>query len=511
MSIDWITSSRRRLIAACALALAVGIAPTFLRTFINDDVTYVLIAQKLNAGGLLYRDAVDNKPPLIYATVAAALRVAGPSSAAAFKLLTAAVHLGCAALLFVIGRRLFGGRVGARAALFFALAVVTGIAEDFPAPNTEAYMNLFALGALALLARDPERSSRRALVVAGALVGVATLYRVQGAAALLGAFIFLTRRRRPPRVRVAGPAWMALGFVLPVAFTVVYLAARGTLADFWIWAIRGNVSYVRLGATAFGWRPLLRIALVIASQLPLLAMAVPAGVAWLRIREPDRTRAELIWIHLLTALFAYQMGSRFYGHYFIQVVPYLALVAAWGHANLPRARSRMLALTPPLLVVWLVAFAAINAIRLSAMRDEEGSAEAAAYISTVTGPDDELLLWSARGEIAFDSRRRYATRFPFNSYLTGRIFGTAHARPGASRETNRALESDVGWRMLAHDLAAAPPAIIIDGGVPGFELAPYPLLRDLVQRSYGAPHRFGPFAVYRRLCASGVRTTSMRP
>ena len=256
----------------------------------------------------------------------------------------------------------------------------------------------------------------------------------------------------------------------------------------------------------------MRIALVVASQLPLLAVAVPAaGVAWIRIREPDRTRAELIWIHLLAALVAYQMGARFYGHYFLQVVPYLALVAAWGHANLPRGRSSTLSLTPHLLVLWLVAFAAINATRLSAMRDEEGSAEAAAFVSAVTRPDDELLLWSARGEIAFDSHRRYATRFPFNSYLTGRIFGTAHARPGASRETNRSLESDAGWQMLAHDLAAAPPAIIIDGGVPGFELSRYPLLRELVQRAYGPPHRFGALAVYRRLCPSEVSTSSMRP
>jgi hypothetical protein len=509
MSIDWITSSRRRLLAACALALAVGTAPTFLRTFINDDFTYVLIAQKLNAGGVMYRDAVDNKPPLIYATVAAALRFAGPWSVGAFKLLTAVVHLACAGLLFVIGRRLFGSHVGARAALFFALAVVTGIAEDFPAPNTEAYMNLFVLGALALLARDPEQPSRPALVAAGLLVGVATLYRVQGAAALFGALIFLIRRRGGPAVRLAAPAWMALGFALPIATTLGYLAARGTLDDFWTWAIRGNISYVHLGATAFGWRPMLRIALVVASQLPLLAVAVPAGVAWIRICEPGRTRAELIWVHLLTALFAYQMGSRFYGHYFLQVVPYLALVAAWGHANLPRGRVR--ALTPHLLVLWLVTFAAINATRLSTMRDEEGSADAAAYVSAVTGPDDELLLWSAGGEIAFDAHRRYASRFPFNSYLTGRIFGTAHARPGASRETNRALESAVGWQMLARDLAAAPPAIIIDGAVPGFELTRYPLLRDLVEHAYGAPHRFGALAVYRRLCPSEVSTTSMSP
>jgi hypothetical protein len=255
-------ASAGRLIAVAMLALAIGTAPTFLTPFINDDATYLPIAQKLNAGGLLYRDAVDNKPPLIYLTFAVVSRLFGTAAIEAMKALTAAVHLACAGLLFVIGRRLFGRKVGALAALFFAAAVVTGAAEDFPAPNTEAFMNLFALAAVALLARDPECPSRRALLVAGALAAVATLYRLQGAAVVLGAGLFLIARRAT-RVRLRAPraAWLALGFAAPLAATGALFAARGTLGDLWLWVVRGNIGYVQVGATHFGWRALSRIAL----------------------------------------------------------------------------------------------------------------------------------------------------------------------------------------------------------------------------------------------------------
>jgi hypothetical protein len=493
-------ASRRRLAALALLALLVGSAPVFLRTFVNDDATYVPVAQKLNTGRLLYRDAVDNKPPLIYATFALALRLFGTTSVVAVKVLTIAVNLGCAGLIFLIGRNLFGRRVGAWAALFFSCAAVTGIAEDFAAPNTEIYANLFVLGSLAVLTRDLDRPSRRALVACGFLGGVAMLYRLQGGVALLGTIAFLARRHRVRLPLLRALAWIGIGLAVPVAAALAALTARGTLGDFWLWAVRDNLSYVRLGAAHFGWRPLARIALVGLSQLPLVAAAVATGTAWLRTREPERTRLELIWLHVLAALLAYQMGTRFYGHYFLPVVPPLSLVAAWGYVNLSAARLpwlRWMAYLPHGLAVWLCAFAVTNAIRMSPSREDRRVADAVGFVKAASHPGDEIFLWGAPSTIAFDSDRVFATRFPFNNYLTGRIFGTDHALAGATRAGNRTLESAEGWRLLADDLARSRPAFIVDGRVPDFELGRYPLLRDYLLRFYGPAVRFGSLDVYR--------------
>jgi hypothetical protein len=240
-ALDRLIASRRRWVAVALLALVVGTAPVFLRTFVNDDGAYTLIAQKLNAGARLYRDAVDNKPPLIYATFAAVFRALGSGAPAGMKVLTLVAQLASALLLAALGRRLFGARAGALAGLLFSFAAVTGLAKDFAAPNTELFANPFIVGALVLLARDLERPSRGALLAAGSLIGLATLYRLPAAAALLGVLLFLWSTRLPRWERVRMTFQIVAGFAAPLAIAAAYFWGRGTAADLWLWVVRGNV------------------------------------------------------------------------------------------------------------------------------------------------------------------------------------------------------------------------------------------------------------------------------
>jgi hypothetical protein len=492
---DRLTLSRRRWALVAGLALVVGAAPAFLRAFVNDDATYVLVAQKLNAGALLYRQAVDNKPPLIYATVAAVFRIFGPASLAGLKLLTLAVQLVCAGLVFSIGRRLFGSRVGAIAALFFSLAAASGLAEDFAAPNTEIYANLFILGAVAALSDD--RPSRRALVAAGVLLGVASLYRLQSAAALLGAVLHLWLTPTSRRERAAATSLLALGFALPLGLCAAYFGARGTAGDLWLWAVRSNIGYVGVGEARVGRLALRRVALMSLAQLPLLLVATRVATRWRSVSEPPRTQLRFVLLLLLTALLAYRTGSRFYGHYFLQALPFLALLAAWGFANLPRERNRWMRLVPHLLVLQVVAFGVVNVVRLTARRDVNGLASTVAYVRGETSPADEVLLWSAPAELSLESGRRFATRFPFNNSLTGRIFGTDFVLPGTTRVATHPFENAEAWQRFEQDLIDTPPAIIVDGSAPDFQISRYPRLASYLDQ-YDPPRHLGELLVYRR-------------
>jgi hypothetical protein len=156
-------------------------------------------------------------------------------------------------------------------------------------------------------------------------------------------------------------------------------------------------------------------------------------------------------------------------------------------------------LSPHLLVIWLCGFAAINGVRQSAPHTEDQVEDATVFIKSVSGPEDELFIWAAPAQIAFESDRRFASRFPFNNYLTGRIFGTDRVLTGATRAGSQPLESAEAWRLLDRDLAAAPPALIVDGAPPGFEIRSYPLLRDYLRRFYGPATRVGSFDIYLRL------------
>lgn len=495
---DCLVASRRRWVAVVLVALAVGTAPVFLRTFVNDDATYALIAQKLNAGARLYGDAVDNKPPLIYATFAVVFRVLGSSALAGMKVLTFIAQLTSALLLAALGRRLFGARAGAVAGLLFSFAAVTGLAKDFAAPNTEIFANPFILGALLLLARDLERPSRGALLAAGALIGLASLYRLPAAAALLGVLLFLWAAPLSRRERVPMTFLLVGGFAAPLAIAAAYFWARGTLGDLWLWAVRGNLSYVQVGEAHLPSFARNALALVVIAHFPLLFVATRVGVLWRSTREPHRTRLRFVLLQLLTALFAYRTGNRFYGHYFLQVVPFLALVGAWGFLHLPWSDRRWLRFVPAAMVSLLVVFTTVNVVRAETVRKLDGLAETIATVEAGTSPNDEVFLWSAPMEIVFDSGRRFATRFPFNTYLTGRSFGTNYAGPGATRAATRRLENPDAWRLLARDLAASPPALIVDGDGGDFAIDKYRSLAPLLRSHYARPLRVGTFTIYRR-------------
>jgi hypothetical protein len=481
------------LVAACLIAVASS--PVFLRTFINDDATYALIAAKLGTGHLLYRDAVDNKPPLIYGTFAAVFALCGAGNVAAVKALSILVNVACAGLVFLIGRPLLGRQVAAVASLLFACAVTSGIAEDSIAPNSEGFMSLFALLSFWLVCRG--RAPRPALlVVSGACAGVAVLYRVQGLGVVVGVACALWRQtRRSPGRREALVAFLC-GVLLPLGAVGAHLARRGTLDELWRWVITNNVAAVQAGgADGVTLSKVGRVALAAASQAPLI-LAVAAGVRRLRAgTTAERHALGAIVVQLLVALAWYPVGNRFFGHYLIPGLPFAALLGAWGLLAAPVRRLRLVI---GMALFWSAAFAAYNGARLARPAEPPALARVVAYVGHHTGPRDQLLLWGASPALALASGRDFATRFPFNNYLTGRIFGTSHVSAGATRAGNATLENPAAWALFWRDLTARPPRLVIDGAAVGFGVAAYPELASYLASHYQPPVALGEHLLYLR-------------
>ncbi|MEP6652661.1 MAG: glycosyltransferase family 39 protein [Myxococcales bacterium] len=492
--VEWVVANPRRILLAAAVVITVCSAPLFLRPFLNDDASFTIVAQKLNTGHLLYRDAVDNKPPLIYFTFAAILRLCGAANVIAIKVASVAVNLSCAVLVWSLGRRLFDDRVGGLAALLFALASVSGVSRDTIAPNTESFMNLFVLLSLWFLLRHLRRGSFGSAVGAGACAALATLYRLQGAAVLAG-LAWLLLREAPPvgasalwwRRRGLAALAVLLGFLVPVLALAAYFRSRQALPDLWLWVIQANLRYVSSGDDeGVTLRKVGRIVGTLASQLPLLAAACAGGALAARRPPRERTSLGLLILEAVIGLVAYQMGKRFYGHYFSQVLPFAALLAAWALATRAGPVARLLQLIPFLAAAWAAAFLVFNAVDLAAPGDAPRMAAAAAELRLRTRDGDQLLLWGGSPLLTLWSGRDFATRFPFNNSLTGRVFGTAHSLAGATPAGNRHLEDPVAWQLFWRDLAERPPAVVVDGGVPNFGIDAYPALAAYVARHYTA-------------------------
>jgi hypothetical protein len=482
--------SRPRLALAIALAVMVIAAlPVFGATFINDDATYAIVAQKLNAGGRLYHDAVDNKPPLIYATYEAIFALCGASSMAPVKLVTMLLNAGAVGLLFLIGRALLDRRVGTAAAFLFACAQVSGVATDALAPNTESYANFFILLSVWLAVRRP--ASSLSIAAAGAAASMATLYRIQSVAVFVG-LAWVVWERAPRRALV----WAALGALGPVLGVVAWFWRQGTLAELVGWVLRHNVSYVSVGyADAMTAGKVGRVALALASQLPLLAAAWAGRSLWRSPVAGHRAAKGLLVTQLVLGVAAYQVGRRFYGHYFIQLLPFLALLGGWALAT---QTSPALRRVPRLALIWVAGFTVYNGITLVKKGDSKASLSAARYLEARLRTDDRMLLWGADALVPFASGRPFATRFAFNNLLTGRAFGTTHVSATATPASNRELEEPEAWRLFWQDLTNEPPAAIVDGGPRGFRVDNYKNLAALVARDYLPAVPFGDIQVYLR-------------
>jgi hypothetical protein len=492
------------LVSAAVLVLCS--APAFLRPFLNDDASYALVGAKLSRGAVLYRDAVDNKPPLIYFTFAAVFRALGAYSLGAVKALTIAVNVATAALVMRVGTALLGGATGGVAAVFYAAAVVSGVAEDSIAPNTESYMNLCVMLGLAVLVRRRPRPSLAELAGFGALVAVATAYRLQAVLVLPGAAVYLALGRRA----ATGGSWrgalaplagdlavVAAGFALPLAALAAAFAAHGAVGDLWAWAIADNFFYIGAGSAHGEWaRKAGLIGATLASQLPLVVPCL-AGLFMLRRASADERRALWTLVALLAgALYAFQLGGRFYGHYFLQAAPFVCLIGAWAFARRPERLRWIMRPLPALIGVWCLGFAIVNVVRLSRPRPRPGFAEAAAYIRASTAPADEVLLWGGAPELLLDSGRVFGTRFINNNAMTGRIWGTIHVRPEATPKSNRPFERPWAWELFWRDMNGATPRVIVDGTVPHFEIEHYPRLAAFVAQRYLPPASFGVLRVY---------------
>jgi hypothetical protein len=98
------------------------------------------------AGGLLYCDAMDTKPPLVFLHYAAVFRLFGLDNMAAVKVVTMG-WLGASALILVAIRKALSPATAlpALAAPIFILASFSGWGQDFLSSNTEILANLFIL------------------------------------------------------------------------------------------------------------------------------------------------------------------------------------------------------------------------------------------------------------------------------------------------------------------------------------------------------------------------------
>ena len=122
---------------------------------------------------------------------------------------------------------------------------------------------------------------------------------------------------------------------------------------------------------------------------------------------------------MISAAVSVAIGLRFFGHYYIQLVPPLCLLTA---GSLARSARRIGAVTLSFAAIAAVAFSAAGYF-MSPYGSEPAYQSVSKFLATHAKKNDRVLVWGSVPEIYWASNLRPATRFITTSTLTDSLPG----------------------------------------------------------------------------------------
>ena len=321
--------------------------PNFFEPYwYGDEGIYLTIGNGIRAGQHLYVDIVDHKTPLIYyfASVGGQLN---------FRILLVTWMLITTIAFYRFSERIFKNKYSTYiASLFFAVFTTLPLFEG-NIPNGELFVMGFVCFGLWMLSYTkyfdgllsehhvPTTGKTSGLIMlSGALMSLGVLTKVPGvldfAAALsVGWFALLHRFKTDSFKKVLRSflpttIWqmflLGVGFLIPLIGSVVYFMLRGSGEAYLNFGLLYNFHYSGnwdLGLT----NPLLAFLFTLPGKALILALGVALLSSFTKY-IPAQLQFVATWA--LAALFASLLSNRPYPHYFLQLVPPLALLLGFA-------------------------------------------------------------------------------------------------------------------------------------------------------------------------------------
>ena len=394
----------------------------------RDEGEYAYGGQLLLLGIAPYKLAYSMKLPGTMAAYALIMSIFGQS--------TTGIHLGVAltnlitvALVYFIGRQLFGELGGTVASAFYAVLSLMPYVLG-TAGHATHFVVLFALAGTLVLLRSLNRTPL--LFASGLLCGLGFLMKQPGfffAVFGLGYLLVHDWRTRPG---LTNTLWRGLLFItgaaIPAVVTCVLLWKGGVFEKFWFWTFQYAAQYGSQVSWAEGWQLFVgHFFGVIGTAWPIWILGLIGLVAVAIHRRLTRSRGFVITFAAASGL-AVCPGLYFRPHYFILLLPALSLLSS---AAIVMAADQLKVKTSAAgrLAVILV-IAACVAFPLWSERDfffELPLAEANVlingtnpfpesikigdYIREQSNPEDRIAVLGSEPQIYFYSKRLSATGY----------------------------------------------------------------------------------------------------
>ena len=296
----------------------------------RDEGEYAYGGQLLLHGIPPYKLVYSMKYPGIYAAYAAIMAVFG-QTITGIHLGLMLVNIASIVMVYLLGKRLFSTTAGVAAAAAYALITLEEYGFGTQAHATH-FVVLAALGGTLLLLRGMESRRWYTVLLSGVLFGIAVLMKQHGALFVVFGFSYLawdgyTRRRDAWLSTVKDLAIFVGGVSTPLVLTGVALWRAGVFDKFWFWTFTYARTYVQE-------RPLSMGVLAFTNNFPgivepniaiwLIALLGLLLIWW---RKKDRISAIFLSVFLVFSCLAVCPGLYFREHYFLLMLPAVALLA----------------------------------------------------------------------------------------------------------------------------------------------------------------------------------------
>lgn len=281
----------------------------------GDECIYLTLGQALNRGKVFYRDIHDNKPPFLYLIAA----LAG-GKLFWLRLINLAVNLLHLGLIYELIRKLTKNKnLALVSGLLFTLGYL--IFEGRIA-NAEMFMMFAATLASYLIWSNWPKLKFKHILGVGLLFSLGFLFKVPVAFDFIGIlfalFVFSLNKINWKTIKqtlVNRRLWaMIFAFTGPIVLSIVYYAFQGGVEPYVRSALLQNIGYLsswQSESSELIWRFLILIGLTIFLFL---------------VREKFSQKYLYFQLWFIFALFGALLSGRPYPHYFIEIVPSLAIL-----------------------------------------------------------------------------------------------------------------------------------------------------------------------------------------
>jgi hypothetical protein len=458
----WWTRKLSMCVALSMLAVVLR-APTFVRRFFDADEAAIGVqGMVVRAGGTLYRDIYDRKPPVPPMLYAASFSLTDSTDIRPLRVLVTVMLALCGILVALDSLR----RQGPRAAWWGGVLMITGSMALFPADAGAANYAQFALlpGTAAII--WSRRGTLTTATIAGVALGVAILSRQSWLLGVVPACVSVGLKGRWRNV---------VPLLAACTITVATTGLYAPLGQFWRWNVTNSPGFVFASTgiwTALGKCLASIVGFVGFHPVVVVGAGISGGLAVKLIRNRELPADLDLWLWVVSGLAAWAAGLRFFGHYWLQIVPPVTLLAVPVVARwLGRARRlAIVGVAAPAFVAWVLLFVP------GSFHDRPDPTALADFVRTHTTSSDRVFVWGSYPEVLVAAGRQPAGGLVHTDFVVGRSGGRND--PAITLASAIPEASDI----MLDSLTAAPPRLILDTSTAaklGYGKYPISLVPDL--------------------------------